>query len=68
MPPKIQRHDDYAADRCHCNHLVYRDDDPGGECRFCPCVNHFSENRPSSDVLADQDHRFESHGLNWMGQ
>lgn len=34
------RHDDYAAHRCRCQHIVYRDDVPGGSCRFCPCTDH----------------------------
>jgi len=68
VPPKSQRtlsvrHDDYAAHRCHCNHIVYQDDEPGGECRFCSCVNHFSDARPSPDSLHDCDDRFDTHGV-----
>jgi hypothetical protein len=34
------RHDDYAAHRCSCKHLVYADQVPGGSCRFCSCASH----------------------------
>jgi hypothetical protein len=34
------RPDDYAAFRCSCQHICYRDDVPCGSCRFCPCENH----------------------------
>lgn len=34
------RHDDYAACRCLCGHLQYRNDQPGGKCQFCACTAH----------------------------
>jgi hypothetical protein len=58
MPPKSARShalDYYAADRCTCNHLVYEDDAPGGECRFCGCENHQSANRPAGQKAAAPD-------------
>ena len=68
MPPKTSRpasYDALAADRCSCNHLVYTDDEPGGECRWdrCVCTNHQSANSPGPDVLYDQGSRFEEHGV-----
>jgi hypothetical protein len=68
MPPKTGRpasYDPLAADRCACSHLVYTDDEPGGECRWdlCHCTNHQSANRPGPDVLHDQDSRFEERGV-----
>ena len=43
-PPR----DPYASARCRCNHLVYRDDTPGEECRWvhiggCTCTDHRPE-------------------------
>jgi hypothetical protein len=32
--------DDYAEHRCKCRHLVYADDQPGGQCRWCGCTDH----------------------------
>jgi hypothetical protein len=67
MPPKTGRRsfDPLAADRFACNHLVYTDDTPGGECRWdlCDCADHQSANRPGPDVLHDQDHRFDQQGV-----
>ena len=40
MPPRLARHDDYAAWRCACKHIFYRDDVLGGDCRFCDCTDH----------------------------
>jgi len=40
MPPKLTRHDDYAAHRCECGHIVYADEQPGCRYRFCSCANH----------------------------
>jgi len=39
-PKGFARHDDYAAFRCACGHLIYADDTPGGNCRFCECTDH----------------------------
>ena len=39
-PKGLARHDEYAAHRCKCDHLLYADDTPGGNCRFCPCTDH----------------------------
>jgi hypothetical protein len=39
-PKGFPRHDDYAAWRCLCGHLVYSNDVPGGPCQFCACQSH----------------------------
>ena len=33
------KRDDYAGQRCACDHLVY-EASPGGWCRFCDCTDH----------------------------
>ena len=34
------KQDDYARQRCACDHLVYPEDVAGGACRFCDCTDH----------------------------
>jgi len=47
--------DDFAADRCACNHLVYPGDEPGGSCRheLCDCARHESPSRPAGTEGGD---------------
>ena len=41
------KRDDYAGQRCACDHLLYEFDVPGGWCRVCDdCTDH----RPPSEV------------------
>jgi len=40
------RHDDYAAWRCLCQHIVYANQEPGGSCEWCACTDH----RPPGDA------------------
>lgn len=50
--PGYESQDPYAAHRCACGHLVYRDDLRGGPCRFCECQAHGTD-RPlekASDI------------------
>ena len=34
------KQDDYARQRCACDHLLYEGDVPGGQCRVCDCTEH----------------------------
>ena len=62
-PRGYVRHDDYAAQRCECGHLVYADDGAGDSCRFCACLAHECPARPWPPFDHDTDYRFEEHGV-----